>query len=68
MTKKDIRKNNQQASMQALQELISTAERSIHHAKNLMAQIMGKKPTEAPDTLSVGGLHEYKHGKAKVIE
>lgn len=68
MTKNDSRKNNQQASLQALQELISTAERSLHHAKNLVNQIVGKKPAETVDNLDVGGLHEYKHGKAKVIE
>ena len=68
MTKNDSRKNNQQASLQALQELISTAERSLHHAKNLVNQIVGKKPAETVDNLDVGGLHEYKHGKAKIIE
>jgi hypothetical protein len=68
MTKNNSRKNNQQASLQALQELISTAERSLHHAKNLVNQIVGKKPAETVDNLDVGGLHEYKHGKAKIIE
>jgi hypothetical protein len=68
MTKNNSRKNNQQASLQALQDLISTAERSLHHAKNLVNQIVGKKPAETVDNLDVGGLHEYKHGKAKIIE
>lgn len=54
MTKNDSRKNNQQASLQALQELISTAERSLHHAKNLVNQIVGKKPAETVDNLDVG--------------
>jgi hypothetical protein len=67
MPKNDSKKTAQQASLTALQELISTAERSLHHAKNLMTQIVGKKPIEM-DNLDVGGLHEYKHGKAKVIE
>lgn len=66
MTKKDSRKSTQQASLNALQELISTAERSLHHAKNLMTQIVGKKPAvEEPE---MAGLHAYKHGKSKVIE
>lgn len=65
---KDSQKNAQkQASMQALQELISTAERSLHHAKNLMTQIVGKKAI-VHDELDTTGLHAYKHGKAKVIE
>lgn len=68
MTKKDTRKSTQQASLQALQELISTAERSLHHAKNLMSQIAGKKPTETTDEPNMTGLHAYKDGKAKVIE
>jgi len=67
MAKLDSRKTTQQASLQALQELLSTAERSLHHAKNLMVQITGKKTidTEEPD---IAGLHAYKHGNAKVIE
>jgi hypothetical protein len=67
MPKIDSRKTTQQASLQALQELLSTAERSLHHAKNLMVQITGKKTIdpEEPDT---AGLHAYKHGNAKVIE
>jgi hypothetical protein len=64
---KDSHKISQQATMQALQELISTAERSLHHAKNLMTQIVGKKAI-AHDELDMTGLHAYKHGKAKVIE
>jgi len=64
---KDSHKISQQASIHALQELISTAERSLHHAKNLMTQISGKKvlPQVEPD---MAGLHAYKHGKSKVIE
>lgn len=65
---KSSRNTAQQASLHALQELISTAERSLHHAKNLMTQIVGKKPAEPIDALDVTGLHTYKHGKAKVIE
>lgn len=62
------RSTPQQATLLALQELISTAERSLHHAKNLMTQIVGKKPAEAADEIDITGLHTYKHGKAKVIE
>ncbi len=46
MPKNSTRKNTQQASLQALQELISVAERSLHHAKNLIAQVTGKKVSE----------------------
>ena len=64
------KKNNQQACLQALQELINNAERSLHHAKNIMSQLAGKKPStpileEDPSILS---LHTYKHGKSQVIE
>lgn len=54
----------------ALQELINNAERSLHHAKNLMVQIIGKKPLPAleDETPIATGLHAYKHGKAQVIE
>lgn len=68
MTKKDSRNSAKQASLQALQELISTAERSLHHAKNLMVQIVGKKPLDMSEEPDMSGLHAYKHGKAKVIE
>ncbi len=68
MAKKDNRKSAQQASLQALQELISTAERSLHHAKNLVNQIVGKKPAEASENPDMAELHTYRHGKSKVIE
>lgn len=68
MTKKDSRNSAKQASLQALQELISTAERSLHHAKNLMTQIVGKRPLDMSEEPDMSGLHTYKHGKAKVIE
>lgn len=68
MTKKDSRNSAKQASLQALQELICTAERSLHHAKNLMTQIVGKRPLDMSEEPDMSGLHTYKHGKAKVIE
>jgi hypothetical protein len=64
---KTSHKLSQQANMQALQELISTAERSLHHAKNLMTQVVGKKAI-THDEPDMAGLHAYKHGKSKVIE
>ena len=68
MPKIDTRKTTQQASLQALQELLSTAERSLHHAKNLMVTITGKKTVDSVDKPDITGLHTYKDGKAKVIE
>ena len=69
MPKKDTHTSNKQASLQALQELIYTAERSLHHAKTLLAQITGKKPVDIPENSErVADLHTYKHGKARVIE
>lgn len=68
MPKIDTRKTTQQASLQALQELLGTAERSLHHAKNLMVQITGKKTVDTVDEPDITGLHTYKDGKAKVIE
>lgn len=66
----DSRRASQQASLQALQELINTAERSLHHARNLMIQLVGKKAALSLEeaTPAVAGLHAYKHGKAKIIE
>lgn len=61
------RKTNQDASLRALSELINTAERSLHHAKNLMSQVLGKKASEE-EVHFPEGLHAYKHGKSKVIE
>ncbi len=61
------RKPNQEASLRALSELINTAERSLHHAKHLMSQMLGKKVSEE-ETPMPAGLHAYKHGKSKVIE
>jgi hypothetical protein len=68
MPKIALRTTTQQASLQALQELLSTAERSLHHAKNLMVQITGKKTVDSVDEPDTSGLHAYKDGKAKVIE
>lgn len=68
MLKKESPKSTHQTSLLALQELISTAERSLHHAKNLMSQIAGKKPVESEDSPDMAGLHAYKHGKAKIVE
>lgn len=68
MTKINLRKSTEQASLQALQELLSTAERSLHHAKNLMVQITGKKTIDVTSEPDIAGLHTYKDGKAKVIE
>ncbi|MCB9807258.1 hypothetical protein H6768_05265 [Candidatus Peribacteria bacterium] len=68
MSKIDSRKTTQQASLQALQELLSTAERSLHHAKNLMVQITGKKTIDSLEEPDIAGLHSYKDGKAKIIE
>lgn len=63
------KKNNQQTYLQALQELINNAERSLHHAKNLMNQIAGKKPLpDLEDNTDTTSLHVYKHGKSQVIE
>ena len=67
-TTKDSRKSSQTASIQALQELICTAERSLHHAKNIMVQITGKKPSTHEETPDMSGLHAYKHGKSQVVE
>lgn len=68
MPKKDTHTSNKQASLQALQELIYTAERSLHHAKTLVSQITGKKPIDAAENRELADLHTYKHGKSKVIE
>jgi hypothetical protein len=68
MATKDSRKSSQTASLQALQELLSTAERSLHHAKNIMVQITGKKPAVLAETPDMSGLHAYKHGKSQVVE
>lgn len=64
------KKPNNQAYLQALQELINSAERSLHHAKNLMNQIAGKKPNpmSEEDDMATANLHVYKHGKSQVIE
>ncbi len=62
------RKPNQDASLRALSELINTAERSLHHAKHLMSQVLGKKVSLEEETPMPAGLHAYKHGKSKVIE
>lgn len=61
-------KSSQQASLHALQELLSTAERSLHHAKNLMVQITGKKAIDHTTAPDMAGLHAYKHGKSQVVE
>ncbi len=65
------KQNNNQAYLQSLQELINNAEKSLHHAKNLMTQLVGKKPLPAledEDVSATAGLHVYKHGKSQVIE
>lgn len=51
--------------MQALYELINTAERSLHHAKNLMSHFCEKK---AEPEIDISDLHTYKSWKSKVIE
>jgi hypothetical protein len=54
-------------SLQALQELINNAEKSLCHAKNLMNHLTPKSSKKA-DILEDTGGHVYKHGADQIIE
>jgi hypothetical protein len=54
-------------SLQALQELINNAERSLCHAKNLVSHLTPKTPKKV-DILEDTEGHVYKHGADQVIE
>jgi hypothetical protein len=54
-------------SLQALQELINTAEKSLCHAKNLIHHLAPKMPKKA-DLLEETDGHIYKHGADQIIE
>ncbi len=54
-------------SLQALQELINNAEKSLCHAKNLVSHLAPKWPKKV-DLLEETEGHVYKHGSNQVIE
>ncbi len=54
-------------SLQALQELINNAEKSLCHAKNLVSHLAPKLPKKS-SLLEEADGHVYKHGADQVIE
>jgi len=55
-------------SLQALQELINNAERSLCHAKNLVSHLVPKAPKKADLLNEETDGHVYKHGSDQIIE
>jgi len=55
-------------SLQALQELINNAEKSLWHAKNLIGHLAPKLPKKATPLKEEASGHVYKHGVDQVIE
>ncbi len=55
-------------SLQALQELINNAEKSLCHAKNLVSHLAPKMPKKAELLSEEAEGHVYKHGSDQVIE
>ena len=55
-------------SLQALQELINNAEKSLCHAKNLIGHLAPKLPKKSALLEEEASGHVYKHGVDQVIE
>ncbi len=68
MTSKPSSHNDSLAnSLQALQELINNAERSLCHAKNLIGHLAPKTSKKSDVSKEPEG-HVYKHGSDQIIE
>ncbi len=68
MTSKPSSHNDSLAnSLQALQELINNAERSLCHAKNLIGHL-APKPSKKSDAIKEPEGHVYKNGSDQIIE